>query len=59
MSANNSQVNFRLPDDVLKRVNDHIEKLERTTKLKFTRANAVLSLINMGLDAAESEGKRK
>lgn len=50
------QIHLRLGDDA-KRVDRYIEHMKKTTKLEFTRADAVRSLLMQALEAFEAEAK--
>lgn len=52
------QIHFRLPKEIAKRVDKHIQRLcEQTPGLEFSRTDAVLTLIARGLDAVEKVEK--
>jgi hypothetical protein len=57
-----TQVAFRLPTALIKRLDEHVERMKRLAPgIAFTRADAVRSLLTVSLDtaeAAEAEGKR-
>lgn len=49
-----TQVAFRLPDGLLKRLDRHVERMTAENPgLEFTRADAVRSLLTRALDAVE------
>jgi hypothetical protein len=51
-------VSFRFSDEILKRVDKHVERMEKNEPgLKFTRADAVRTLVVRGLEAVEKAEK--
>jgi hypothetical protein len=53
------QVPVRLPDDIVKRLDKHIERMQQAEPgLEFTRADAVRTLVVRGLEIVEKGGKR-
>ena len=54
-----SVVSFRFSDEILKRVDKQIERMEKNEPgLKYTRADAVRTLVVRGLEAVEKGGKK-
>lgn len=54
-----TQVAFRLPDGLLKRLDRHVERMNAENPgLEFSRADAVRSLLTRSLDAIETPTKR-
>ena len=54
-----TQVAFRLPDSLLKRLDRHAERMNAENPgLDFSRADALRSLLTRSLDAIEGAGKR-
>lgn len=54
-----TQVPVRLPDDILKRLDKHVERMQVAEPgLKFTRADAVRTLVVRGLEVVEKNGKK-
>ncbi len=54
-----TQVPVRLPDDILKRLDKHIERMQAAEPgLTFTRADAVRTLVVRGLEVVEKNGKK-
>jgi len=52
-------VSFRFADEILDRVDKHIERMEKNEPgLKFTRADAIRTLVVRGLEAVEKGGKK-
>jgi len=52
-------VSFRFSDEILKRVDKHVERMEKNEPgLKFTRADAVRTLVVRALEAIEKGGKK-
>jgi two-component sensor histidine kinase len=58
--ANTTQFGFRLPDELVERLDSYVERMkEGTPGLGFTRADAVRVLLTAGLDAADVKAKPK
>lgn len=54
------QVPVRFSDDILKRVDKHIDRMSKNEPgLKFTRADAVRTLVVRALEAVESGEKKR
>ena len=52
------QVGLRVPESILKKIDDHAERLRRETGLVTTsRTDAALALLVGGLEAAEKKRK--
>ncbi len=57
--AETQQVAFRLPADLVKRLDRHAKRLEEAAPgMTFTRADVVRVLLTKGLDEAETKAKR-
>ncbi len=57
--AETQQVAFRLPADLVKRLDRHAKRLEEASPgMTFTRADVVRVLLTKGLDEAEAKQKR-
>lgn len=57
--ANTTQYTFRLPDELVARLDAYAERLAEDTGLEVTRADAVKQLLTRGLDAADAPKKAK
>lgn len=54
-----TQVPVRLPEDILKRLDKHVERMQVAEPgLKFTRADAVRTLVVRGLEVVEKGAKK-
>ena len=49
---------FRLPDELLKQIDAHAERLSRETGLRVRRADAARLLIALGLKQVNAEKKK-
>ncbi len=55
-----TQVPARFPDDILERIDEHIERMQQADPgLKFSRADAVRTLVVRGLEAVEKGAKKR
>ena len=55
-----TQVAFRLPDNLIKRLDRHVARMgSENPGLDFTRVDAVRSLLTRALDEVEARDKRK
>jgi len=53
-----TQVAFRLPDDLVARVDRHVERMsEQMPGVRLTRADAIRALLTGALDAVEHTGR--
>ncbi|MHB8419123.1 MAG: hypothetical protein ACYDCL_13685 [Myxococcales bacterium] len=60
MTTNEKQVSFRLPADLVERIDAHAERLtEQSPGMTFTRADVVRMLLTRGMAEAEAGGKQK
>jgi hypothetical protein len=59
--ANTTQYTFRLPDDLIKRLDAYAKRLSEETQITVHRADVVKQLLLRGLDSVEapSGGKRR
>lgn len=58
--ANTTQFGFRLPDELVERLDSYVERMrDATPGLEFTRADAVRVLLTSALDAADVKAKPK
>ena len=55
-----TQVAFRFPDPLVKRIDRHAQRMEQATPgVTFSRADAVRSLLTRALDEAEATEKQR
>ncbi|MBE2252865.1 MAG: hypothetical protein IAE78_25255 [Myxococcus sp.] len=59
--ANTTQYTFRLPDELIERLDAYAERLSGETGLEVNRADVVKRLLTKGLEAVEkpNQAKRK
>ncbi|GAA0569873.1 hypothetical protein ACFQH5_09435 [Halomonas salifodinae] len=57
MAPQDHQVSIRLSTELLERVEAYRKELERVTRQPVTRANALRSLVDAGLELVEKEKK--
>jgi hypothetical protein len=59
--ANTTQYTFRLPDDLIARLDAYAKRLADEMRITVTRADVVKQILLRGLDAMEAQagGKRK
>lgn len=59
LMAETQQTAFRLPTDLLRRLDNHVKRLQDDSPgMKVTRADAVRMLLTRGLDEAEQKPKK-
>lgn len=59
MAPHDQHINLRLSAELLERVEAYRKDLERVTRQPVTRANALRSLVDAGLELVEKEKKQK
>jgi len=59
--ANTTQYTFRLPDELIARLDAYAKRLSDETRITVTRADVVKQILLRGLDSLETQagGKRK